>query len=285
MEELDQERRNTKRKAVDLSVVQVAASALATVVGAVLASELGVYGTIVGAAVVSVGATIGSALFQHLFRRTGEEIRSRVPARAGYPGQSGHLEQLVPQERQQTENAAGFEPFDPFDPGGEATRAMAAVAPPEAASVAVYRSSARVRPKSWKTYALATGLVFTLAMGAVTVVELVADKPIAAIVKNEPGTGTSLGGGSTGEARQEPARTPDPAPSGDATPGPSGSSTPDPSGTPAPSSSPSASGSPSTDPTQEPTRTPPADPTPTGGAGGAAEGAAGTATPPASPQS
>ncbi|MDY0813221.1 hypothetical protein SM793_17660, partial [Kitasatospora purpeofusca] len=63
------------RRRIDLSATQVAASALATVVGAVLASELGVYGTILGAAVVSIGATTGGALFQHLFRRTGEQLR------------------------------------------------------------------------------------------------------------------------------------------------------------------------------------------------------------------
>lgn len=66
------------RRRIDLSVAQVAASALATVVGALLASELGVYGTILGAAVVSVGATTGGAVFQHLFRRTGEQLRGAV---------------------------------------------------------------------------------------------------------------------------------------------------------------------------------------------------------------
>lgn len=64
-----------RRRRLDLSVAQVTASALAAVVGAVLASELGVYGTIIGAAVVSVGATTGGAVFQHVFRRTGEQLR------------------------------------------------------------------------------------------------------------------------------------------------------------------------------------------------------------------
>ncbi|WP_145794017.1 hypothetical protein [Kitasatospora atroaurantiaca] len=66
------------RRRIDLSVAQVAASALATVAGAVLASGLGVYGTIIGAAVVSVGATVGGAVFQHLFKRTGEHLRGAV---------------------------------------------------------------------------------------------------------------------------------------------------------------------------------------------------------------
>ncbi|MER5214249.1 hypothetical protein ABT063_27675 [Streptomyces sp. NPDC002838] len=64
---------------LDLTLVQVVASALATVVGAVLASLPGVTGTIIGAAVISTSATTGAAVFSHAFRRTGEGIRSRVP--------------------------------------------------------------------------------------------------------------------------------------------------------------------------------------------------------------
>ncbi|MGW7820877.1 hypothetical protein ACWGLF_22720 [Streptomyces puniciscabiei] len=63
------------RKRIDLSVPQVAGSALAAVVAAKLASYFGVYGTILGAGVVSVVATCGSTLFQHFFKRTGEQLR------------------------------------------------------------------------------------------------------------------------------------------------------------------------------------------------------------------
>ncbi|MFF1358311.1 hypothetical protein [Streptomyces sp. NPDC058297] len=64
-----------KKKRLDLNVPQVAGSAVAAVVAAKLASGLGVYGTIVGAGVVSALATCGGSLFQHFFRRTGEQIR------------------------------------------------------------------------------------------------------------------------------------------------------------------------------------------------------------------
>ncbi|MEU9157078.1 hypothetical protein AB0D59_42695 [Streptomyces sp. NPDC048417] len=62
-------------KRIDLSVPQVAGSAVAAVVAAKLASYVGVYGTILGAGVVSVVATCGGSLFQHFFRRTGEQLR------------------------------------------------------------------------------------------------------------------------------------------------------------------------------------------------------------------
>ncbi|WP_447040450.1 hypothetical protein [Streptomyces sp. DSM 118878] len=73
-ESQDQEEPKEKRR-LDLSVPQVAGSAIAAVVAAKLASNLGVYGTILGAGVVSGVATCGGTIFQHFFRRTGEQIR------------------------------------------------------------------------------------------------------------------------------------------------------------------------------------------------------------------
>ncbi|RAJ89551.1 hypothetical protein K377_01676 [Streptomyces sp. PsTaAH-137] len=64
-----------EKKRLDLSVPQVAGSAVAAVVAAKLASSFGVYGTILGAGVVSALATCGGTVFQHFFRRTGEQIR------------------------------------------------------------------------------------------------------------------------------------------------------------------------------------------------------------------
>ncbi|MFI6346183.1 hypothetical protein [Streptomyces sp. NPDC050560] len=63
------------RRRLDLNVPQVAGSAVAAVVAAKLASNLGVYGTILGAGVVSILATCGGTIFQHFFRRTGEQLR------------------------------------------------------------------------------------------------------------------------------------------------------------------------------------------------------------------
>ncbi|MEU1148847.1 hypothetical protein ACFYO9_20920 [Streptomyces sp. NPDC005863] len=64
-----------EKRRLDLSLPQVAGSAIAAVVAAKLASNLGVYGTILGAGVVSAIATCGGTVFQHFFKRTGEQIR------------------------------------------------------------------------------------------------------------------------------------------------------------------------------------------------------------------
>ena len=55
----EQGRRSEEKRRIDLSLPQVAGSAVAAVVAAVLASQLGVYGTILGAGVMSVVATCG----------------------------------------------------------------------------------------------------------------------------------------------------------------------------------------------------------------------------------
>ncbi|WP_416961693.1 hypothetical protein [Streptomyces sp. Agncl-13] len=68
-------RPDVSKKRIDLSVPHVAGSAVAAVVAAKLASYFGVYGTILGAGVVSAIATSGGSVFQHFFSRTGAQLR------------------------------------------------------------------------------------------------------------------------------------------------------------------------------------------------------------------
>ncbi|MBV6701453.1 hypothetical protein [Kitasatospora aureofaciens] len=154
-----------ERKRIDLSVAQVAASALAAVVGAVLASELGVYGSILGAAVVSVGATTGGAVFQHIFRRTGEQLRDAVDRGPG-----------------QTVNGLRQVPTDPVGPS---------VISSEWNEPQVVRARRRW---TWRTYAAVSGLVFVLAMTPIVAFELATGQPVSATVTGTSGSGTSLGG-------------------------------------------------------------------------------------------
>ncbi|MFD7579739.1 hypothetical protein [Kitasatospora sp. NPDC059803] len=157
-----------ERKRIDLSVAQVAASALATVVGALFASELGVYGTILGAAVVSVGATTGGAVFQHIFRRTGEQLREAVVDRG--PGHAVNgLRQVSERPVEPAPSAISSEWNEP-----QVVRAR--------------------RRWTWKTYAAVSGLVFVVAMTPILAFELATGQPVSATVKGESGNGTSFGG-------------------------------------------------------------------------------------------
>ncbi|MGW1173185.1 hypothetical protein ACWD4P_05610 [Kitasatospora sp. NPDC002543] len=161
-----------ERRRIDLSVAQVAASALATVVGALLASELGVYGTILGAAVVSIGATTGGAVFQHIFKRTGEQLREAVDRG---PNQTANTLRQVPVETE--------------PPGTQ---------PPVITSEWNEPQVVRARRRwGWKTYAAVSGLVFVLAMTPILAFELATGQPVSATVKGGSGNGTSFGGSVT----------------------------------------------------------------------------------------
>ncbi|MEV4561795.1 hypothetical protein AB0K51_33115 [Kitasatospora sp. NPDC049285] len=185
----------------------MAASALAAVVGAVLASELGVYGTILGAAVVSVGATVGSAVFQHLFKHTGEQLRNAVerdPERA---------EPILP----------GPAPANGISQDWNKPRVLRAK-----------------RRWTWKSYTAVSALVFVVAMVPITAVELAAGKPLNAITTGQSGGGTSFNPSKPSAPQPEaPGKSPSTAPSTT----PSGSPAATPSGSPSPNSSPSPSGS------------------------------------------
>jgi hypothetical protein len=201
-----------QRRGLDLSPVQVIASALATVAGALLASLLGVYGTIVGAAVVSGSATTGAAVFQHLFHRTGDGLRGSRPARAMRTAASASTSASPSTSAASTPSAPSAPaPSAPSAPPSTPAEARAAQRADARAAFTPAPVPAR-RPRGWRTYALTTGLVFLLAMGTLTVVELIAGKPVAAVVRNEPGRGTSIGGGSAGNSTPAPgdSRTPSP---------------------------------------------------------------------------
>ncbi|MEV5726873.1 hypothetical protein AB0N50_13820 [Streptomyces pharetrae] len=126
--------KEVQQKRIDLSVPQVAGSAVAAVLAAKLASSFGVYGTIAGAGVVSVIATCGGSLFQHFFKRTGEQLRTgRTPVRV----------------------AMGAAPQAPSAPG-------------EFSEGAVYRA----RVSGWKRWAPAAAVVFGITMTGITAYEL-----------------------------------------------------------------------------------------------------------------
>lgn len=79
------------RPRIDLTVAQVGGSALAAATASVAASSLGVAGTIIGAVVGSLIATVGGAIYVHSLRRAGHRIRrtlpiSGIPARPSIPG-------------------------------------------------------------------------------------------------------------------------------------------------------------------------------------------------------
>ncbi|MFD5080058.1 hypothetical protein [Streptomyces sp. NPDC058371] len=184
-----------KRKRVELSVPQVAGSAVAAVVAAKLASYFGVYGTILGAGVVSAIATCGGTVFQHFFRRTGEQIRDvTVPTRP----------KPLPESQVATPvNEFGAEFGEGFGAG------------------TVYR--ARVR--SWKRPVLAAALVFGVTMAGISTYELASGNSFSG------GGSTTVGDALSGHNKapssgDAPSPDPSPTPSAGNGPTPSESDSP-----------------------------------------------------------
>ncbi|GAA3757963.1 hypothetical protein HDA32_001853 [Spinactinospora alkalitolerans] len=71
-----------KKKRIDLSMSQVVGGGVATLTAATAASYLGVYGTIIGTAVMSVISTAGTAVAQHYLQRSGDRARGLAERRA-----------------------------------------------------------------------------------------------------------------------------------------------------------------------------------------------------------
>ncbi|MGW6605552.1 hypothetical protein [Streptomyces sp. NPDC055036] len=230
---------NGREQRLDLSVAQVAGSTLATVAAAVLASRLGVYGTIVGAGVVSLIATCGGPVFQHLFRRTGEQIREVTV-------------QAKPGGRQAALRDDSGNPPVPDGEFGEAT-------------------THGTRVRGWKRPLRAAVVVFVVAMVGITGFELAAGRDL------NGGKGTTVGyvvrgGGGDSTPSKDPANSP--GPSGDPSGTPDGRSSggtggTDPSGSPG--TGPSAGSGTgtgqggSTDPSPTPSTTPSTAPSGSGG--------------------
>ncbi|AIV33778.1 hypothetical protein [Streptomyces sp. CCM_MD2014] len=149
---------------IDLSVPQVAGSALAAVVAAKLASSFGVYGTIAGAGLISVVATCGGSVLQHFFKRTGEQIRVKRTVAA-------------------------------VRIGGRAASVPAAVSGPGSASASgdftegtVYRA----RTRGWRRPLVAAALVFGVTMAGITVYEVASGQNLSG------GHSTTVGSAFTG---------------------------------------------------------------------------------------
>ncbi|MFF3841579.1 hypothetical protein [Streptomyces sp. NPDC001930] len=237
-------------------MAQVSGSALAAVIAAKLASTLGVYGTILGAGVISVIATCGGPLFQHLFRRTGEQVRDATVA-------------AKPKARQ-VPLAPGPRDDRTLMPGTVRASDPYAEEPDEEFGTATFETATfgtatthGTRVRGWKRPAIAAALVFGVTMGGITTYELVSGQDFS----GRQGTTTfgSVVRGGGGSGQEAP-----PAGDEDSSTAPSGST----DGTGRPED---GAGSPSTGATPTPgdqgtgqhgTATPTPEPTPSGSTGG-----------------
>src|SRR4051794_8987585 len=163
----------TKPKGTGLSPVQVAAGALAAVSSAVLLSFFGVAGTLTGAALASVISTVGASLYSASLNRTKERLGRALTVRQGAPA---------------------VEPSGRAEP---ATTVLPAHLDPRRAP------AKRFQPR-WSRVAVYAVGVFVVAMGIVTGIELIGQKPVSALVGNSHSSGTTtLGELSNASSRRD----------------------------------------------------------------------------------
>jgi hypothetical protein len=168
---------------IDLSVPQVAGSALAAVVAAKLASSFGVYGTIVGAGLISVVATCGGSVLQHFFKRTGEQIRvKRTVAAVRIGGRAASVPASLTEA-----SASGSAP-------ASASASSSASASGEFTEGTVYRARAKGRRRPL----LAAALVFGVTMAGITVYEAASGQNLSG------GHSTTVGSAFTGHNKSAP---------------------------------------------------------------------------------
>ena len=158
-----------KPQGAQLSATQVAAGALAAVSSAVVASFFGLAGTLIGAALASVISTVSAALYSNSLQKTNEKLRR---ARGQLTGRQDAV--------------ADAEPA-PAVPAAPATKVLPAHLDPRRAP------DRRPRPR-WTRVAVYAAAVFALAMGIVTGIELIGQRPVSALVSGtETSTATTIG--------------------------------------------------------------------------------------------
>jgi hypothetical protein len=142
----------------ELRVSKLLAGGLAAISGAVVASRIGVEGTLTGAALTSIFVAVATALYSHSLTLAHGRLRRVLVRRAG----------------------------DDADTGEPAAR-----------------------PIRWQRVAVAAAVVFVIAVGAITAVEVVAGQPLASLFGNrpQPGASTSIGVVASGQRGSTPSPT------------------------------------------------------------------------------
>jgi cytoskeletal protein RodZ len=194
-----------------IDIPKTIAGVLATVSAAVLGSFLGVAGTLVGAALASVIGTIGTEVYQRSIHKGAQKLQQSfvtAPAAVGTPSVVAADHDL---------------PSEPEVPD-----------PP--------------RQIRWKRVGAIAAAVFILALGTLTVFELITGRSAADAVGNKSGSSTTIGSVLSGNSSSDDK-------SGTTTPSTSPSTSPTDGATTTPT------GTPTTDPTTAPTEAPTTAPT------------------------
>lgn len=231
---------------VQLTVTQVLAGALAAMVGSLVASRLGVAGTVIGAAVISVVATVLTAINVNSMTHVKERAREArlTSARARLQGARGTDQAGDPGQEAGTAPSRSSGPVNAEVSDQQAALWEIAEIEAEEAQEATEEHGrftvADRRGYHWGVIAGVSVLVFVLAMVGITVVEKITGQAIACSFGRDCDDRTTIP-----LPGRNPTPTPTPSPSVEPTPSQSATVEPTPSQTPTPSPSVTTSPEPS----------------------------------------
>ncbi len=287
----------------DVSGLQIMASVLAALSGAILASYLGVAGTIIGTAVMSVAATGGTAFYKHYLGRTAEHLKETAPVAAAHraaewmtagtrtaahssasgraaaaasgtgagrdtepdEGADAARDSAATGDTGTTRAAESGQDADTAqDTAAGQTRQGDAAAAARPGWLARFRATVRGWPR-WLQVAAVSAVVFVGVIGVVTVIEVAAGKPLQTVVWNHKASGTTVGNLVGGQPAHTRPASRHPSPSSSAPSSSAPASTQTHSSSPSPSPTPtSPSPSPTTSTSSPPTSSTSPSPDPTG---------------------
>lgn len=166
-----------RKSALDLSIPQLLAGALAAASAAVAASWLGVAGTVLGAVVASVVVSVSSALYKHSLEKSHQVIKETLPVlpvpRVVRIGGATEAGQAADETAQSSE-----------------TLKMAPVVSSTQTRAVAPTSSRRIR---WGAVAVTSLIILVAGFGVLTVFETVIGKTAASITGSNNGDGTTVG--------------------------------------------------------------------------------------------
>ena len=200
-----------KKGPLGLHAPQLLSGALAAVTTALLASRLGVNGTIVGAAFGSVISAVGGAFYTRSLDRAQQRVvitRDRLAARTlplgGGSNQSDVDKTGVEETVVEPDGEADAPAVEEPTPGEEAPS-----------------GEQLPRRRGWKPWAIVAVALFAVAMLAITLIETVLGHPVSG--SSDQGTTVTRlwQGGSPSEPLPSPSVDPSATPSGEASPDPS----------------------------------------------------------------
>ena len=186
-------------RTLGLSTAQVVGSVLAAITGAVLASTMGVTGTVIGAAVASLVATIGSAIYTWSLRRTTVAVRKTAAQVRQAALESGPLPRTVAQGPLRTIKERAAASTAEQGPGGQEQGPDGQDQDPDQDPDGQQPEEPDPDEDSWRRsipwgkVLLASLTVTVLALAGITVVEAIAGKPISSVTGGSDSQGTTVG--------------------------------------------------------------------------------------------